>query len=125
MSILQDHCVLVVEDEFYLAKDVQQTLKSAGASIMGPFARKAEVLSALEQERPHCAIIDVNLGGGVNFDLADRLRERGVPFLFFTGYDREVIPPRFADVMRLEKPVDTVHLVRAVEAVCTGASSGS
>ena len=44
-------------------------------------------------EEPDCAIIDANLGGRADFAVADTLRERGAPFLFFTGYDREVIPP--------------------------------
>ena len=117
---LKGHCVLVVEDEYYLAKDVRQTLKAEGAEIMGPFPRLEEAMAALVDRTPHCAILDVNLGQGASFDLADELRARGVPFLFFTGYDREVIPSRFADVPRLEKPVDAPRLVTAAVAVCGG-----
>jgi DNA-binding response OmpR family regulator len=118
MDELADCCILVVEDEFYLAKDVQHTLKRAGARIMGPYPGHEEAASALKVDRPDCAIIDVNLGGGANFDLADRLRAEGIPFVFFTGYDREVIPSRFADVTRLEKPMDTHRLVQAAKATC-------
>lgn len=123
MAGLAGCCVLIVEDEFYLAKDVEYMLKDAGAKVLGPFPRKEEALAAMAQDRPQCAVIDVNLGGGANFELADHLREEGVPFLFFTGYDREVIPARFAHVTRLEKPADTNRLVKAVEAVCTEAVS--
>lgn len=118
MPTLEDCCVMIVEDEFYLAKDVQQTLKAAGAKVMGPFPGAEEALAAMEREQPHCAILDINTGRGANFELADVLRARGVPFLFFTGYDREVIPVRFAEVVRLEKPVDTGRLVRAAEQLC-------
>ena len=120
MSGLHERCILVVEDEYYLAKDVQQTLHGAGARVLGPFPRKQDALAAMEHDRPDCAIIDVNLGGGADFELADALRTRGVPFLFFTGYDGEMIPDRFADVKRLEKPVDTDGLVRAAGAICGG-----
>lgn len=43
--------------------------------------------------------------GALIFQLADRLSERKVPFLFATGYDRSVIPVRFDDVIRCEKPI--------------------
>ena len=101
---------------------MRQTLKEEGAEIMGPFSSHQEALRALTQRTPNCAILDVNLGQGASFELADDLRARGVPFFFFTGYDREVIPSRFADVPRLEKPVDTPRLVAAAVAVCQGRS---
>ena len=118
MKELNGCCILVVEDEYYLARDLQQTLKAAGARVMGPFPGEEEALAAMERDPPHCAIIDVNLGGGAEFALADVLQARGVPFLFFTGYDREVIPARFSGVTRLEKPVDATRLMRAARAIC-------
>ena len=115
---LKNHCVLVVEDEFYLAKDVRQALKAEVAEIMGPYPGREEAVEALAERKPDCAILDVNLGHGASFDLADELRSRNVPFPFFTGYDREVIPARFAYVPRLEKPVDATRLVSAAVEVC-------
>jgi DNA-binding NtrC family response regulator len=115
---LERRCVLVVEDEFYLARDLQHVLASAGATVLGPFPRGPAALAALEERRPDCAIIDVNLGAGADFALADALHARAIPFLFYTGYDREVIPPRFAGVARLEKPVDTWRLVDAAAEAC-------
>ena len=115
---LRDHCVLIVEDEFYLAKDARDTLRAEGAEIMGPYPGHDEAVAALAERRPDCAILDVNLGQGASFALADALRAQAVPFVFFTGYDREVIPPRFADVLRLEKPVDAPRLVSAAEDIC-------
>jgi DNA-binding response OmpR family regulator len=119
MKGLEGHCILVVEDEFYLAKDLQYALTQAGATILGPFPRREEALAAMARSRPDCAIIDVNLGRGANFELADELVRQGVPFLFFTGYDQAVIPQRFSKVMRLEKPVDTTRLVNAAQAACS------
>lgn len=111
--------VLVVEDEYYLAADVTQALQRRGARVLGPFPDAPGALEALTAHTPDCAVVDVNLGPGPGFDVADRLRSLGVPFLFFTGYDREVIPARFADVGRLEKPVWDVKLLGAVERLCT------
>ena len=117
--------VLVVEDEFYLASDVSQTLKRGGHAVMGPFPDQAEAVAAIEHRKPHFAILDVNLGEGATFDLADRLRALGVPFMFFTGYDPEAIPARFADVVRLEKPVIERRLVEAIARVSALADAKS
>ncbi len=37
-----------------------------------------------------------------------------MPFVFITGYDEKVIPPEFAGVARLQKPVDFRQVVEAV-----------
>lgn len=114
-----DGCrVLVVEDEFYLAKDIRETLLAAGATILGPHPRNAEARAAVSERPPAVAVLDVNLGGGPDFSLADEMRAMGVPVIFFTGYDREAIPDRFADVPRLEKPVGTTKLVSTVQEAC-------
>jgi DNA-binding response OmpR family regulator len=118
LAKLRDRVVLVVEDEYYLASDVSRLIASAGARVLGPFPAKDQALAALESERPDCAVLDIHLGQGACFDLADRLRLSQVPFLFFTGYDRDAIPDRFADVTRLEKPTIDSRLVEAVADLC-------
>lgn len=39
---------------------------------------------------------------------------RGVPFIFLTGYDPDIIPPELADVPRLQKPVPFRAIAEAV-----------
>jgi CheY-like chemotaxis protein len=85
--------VLVVEDDYYLATDAQIALAKAGATVVGPSARTDEGLSLLDQRRPDCAVLDINLGSGPCFVLARELRTRSVPFVFVTGYDASIIPP--------------------------------
>lgn len=119
MSRLEGCRVLVVEDEFYLAKDVRETLAAEGAIILGPHPGNAAARTALGSDKPEVAVLDINLGQGPDFSLADELRASGVPIIFFTGYDQEVIPDRFADVPRLEKPTGTVRLVSVVAAACS------
>lgn len=57
---------------------------------------------------PHfdAAILDINLDDALVFPLADELARLGIPFLFATGYSSDVVPPRFADRVFLEKPID-------------------
>ncbi len=122
MSDLVGRKVMVVEDLYYLAVDVKMALTEVGALVMGPFPNGKAALRGLADGLPDCAILDVNLGEGASYDLARTLRMRGVPFLFFTGYDLDAIPAEFAGVSRLEKPVGDARLLAAVTACLHGAA---
>jgi CheY-like chemotaxis protein len=115
--------VMVVEDIFMLAMEVQMTLESVGVEVIGPFANSENALKSFQQRPPDCALLDVNLGEDNSFDLARALRMRGIPFLFFTGYDRKALPAEFADVERLEKPIDSTRLLQALGNCCRAAPS--
>lgn len=125
MTSLAGRRIMVVEDSYLLAMEVKAALEGAGAEVAGPFAAVETALEGLRQPLPDCAVLDVNLGEGASFDLGRMLRMRGVPFLFFTGYDASALPPEFAGVERLEKPVDTARLVQAVERCCRSSSKPS
>src|SRR5205807_10349474 len=44
--------------------------------------------------------------GQLVYPVADRLIDRGIPFVFVTGYGRESIDPSYAAIQTLEKPVE-------------------
>jgi DNA-binding response OmpR family regulator len=94
--------ILILEDDYYLATDVQYALEKAGARVIGPFPSASEALSAIANARLDCALLDINLGHGPDFEA---LRASGTPFLFVTGYDAPAIPVEFAAARRPEKPV--------------------
>ena len=111
-------CVLVVEDDYFIAVEMCSALRAAGADVVGP-ARDLETgLAALRDERIDCAVLDINLHGRMAFQIATELRARGIPTIFATGYDASMIPAELADTIRLEKPVDMNALCRAVETSC-------
>ena len=90
-------------------------LRGAGGEVLGPCPNEEAVASLLEDETPTHAVLDLNLGGGgPRFEIARAMKARGVPFVFITGYDTDVIPAEFADVTRLQKPVPFWSLVDAV-----------
>jgi ActR/RegA family two-component response regulator len=98
--------VLVLEDDFYTAKDLAHEIGRRGGEVIGPFRDVAEGLAALDEALPDGALVDLNLGEGPDFDLPGKLRARKVPFLFVTGYDQGAIPTEFSDVTRIDKPAD-------------------
>lgn len=103
--------VLVVEDSYYLASDIQRALEAADATVIGPFGTEADAMRALAGREPDCAFVDVNLGNGPCFQVPRALIGRGVPFVFVTGYDASTIPDEFANVPRCEKPIDAPKIV--------------
>ncbi|EQB07978.1 PAS domain-containing protein [Novosphingobium lindaniclasticum] len=106
--------VLVVEDDYYLAADTARALKGAGAQVLGPCPSEDAARAHMADAPPTCAVLDINLGGGRSFDLAGDLRRDGVPFVFITGYDQDVIPERFAGIPCLQKPVEFRHIIGAL-----------
>ncbi len=112
---LKGRRILVVEDDYFLAEDMRTDLERAGAEVIGPVPRLKQALDLLAQGgRLDGAVLDINLGGEMVYPLADALRERGVPFVFATGYEEKNIPTRYADVPWHPKPVAPRTVARAL-----------
>jgi CheY-like chemotaxis protein len=105
--------LLIVEDEYLIALDLAVALEEHGASVLGPVGSVADALALIASEDTlDAAVLDINLGRERVWPIADELRQRGVPFIFATGYDAWIIPEPYRDVARCEKPVDTRVLAR-------------
>ena len=98
------HRVFIVEDEFMLVMLLEELLPTLGYAVAGSAASVEQALGELDAVEIDLAVVDVNLGGNESFPVADALRERGIPFLFTTGYGQQGLPERFADAPVLAKP---------------------
>ena len=106
--------VLVVEDEYYIATDIARALRGAGAQVSGPCPTEEAARIELVTQHPDAVVLDINLGSGPSFTLAEMVKDHGIPFVFVTGYDQGKIPEEFKDVERLEKPTQLRHIVQAI-----------
>jgi len=98
--------VLLVEDEYLLTSDMAEAFAECVAEVIGLAGSVGDALAIIEGTPDiDAAVLDINLKTEMVFPVADALAARGIPFLFATGYDRAVIPPRFAAVTHCEKPV--------------------
>lgn len=121
---LQNRRILVVEDDYFLATDLEEELTEAGAVVVGPAPTIEAALALIERTASlDGATLDINLGGELVYPVADRLTAEGVPFLLTTGYSERDIPARYAAAPRAEKPVDPravastlARMMRATEA---------
>jgi CheY-like chemotaxis protein len=109
--------VLVVEDEYFLADEMARALQTLGAEVVGPVPTRDKALTLLSSDaRIDVAVLDINLRGESVFAVADALTERGVPFVFATGYEPTAVPSAYRAVPRWEKPFDAHDLARALSA---------
>lgn len=112
MTHVRGRRVLIVEDEFLMARELGQYFRSMGAEVVGP-APNIEV-ARKQIEYADAAVLDVDLNGVNVFPIADELVRRGIPFIFFTGRDDVSIPSRFKHVGYLSKPADKAAVFNAL-----------
>lgn len=103
---LSGKSVLLLEDQALIAMDLEETLLKLGASSVALIPTIPAALEELVRKTPDCAVLDVNLAGETSIEIADRLINQGIPFIFATGYrDTIMIPDRFKHVPVVQKPV--------------------
>lgn len=107
--------VLILEDEFLIAMDVEQLCREQGAADAGIMRAIGEMTPEEAVSRYDAAVVDLMLGGNSTLDFAARLAELGMPFVFASGYvDRDHIGARFPGVRIVDKPYAGEDLVQAL-----------
>jgi two-component SAPR family response regulator len=110
--------ILVVEDEYYIAKEIAAALERAGASVVGPAACVADAMTFLADQQVDCAVLDINLQGERVAPLAKLLQGADVGIVYATGYDPEAVEGEVEGRIHLLKPVDLPMLLRSVASQC-------
>ena len=113
-EMLRNRRILLVEDEYFVATEIAELLRSFGAEVVGPFARLQPVLEAVRHEALDGALLDVRLDGETTEQVAVMLAARGVMVLLVTGYEAEQLPPGLRHLPRLGKPFSSGDLLQAL-----------
>lgn len=112
---LAGYRVLLVEDNFNIARALSRALEVQGAEVVGPVGTVKDALALVGTDTPiDRALLDINLRGEFAYRVAEALRSKGVRVVFLTGYDETSIPASYRDVPCLQKPVNLARLVRAL-----------
>lgn len=112
MSVVSGSKVLIVEDEYFVATELQRFFTKLGATVLGPvpsIERAGKYVSQAD-----AAILDVRLDGRLVFPLADELAHRQIPFVFYTGQNDISIPERFRYASYLSKPAEAEAICKAL-----------
>ena len=115
--------ILLVEDNVVLAMDMMDSISRLGAEHVETASSFAQGMTAAQKGDFDFAILDMNLRGTVSFDIALKLKERGIPFAFATGYGSQVgLPDELRSAPILTKPIDEGTLSKCIQDHLSGKS---
>ncbi|WP_207540990.1 response regulator [Sabulicella rubraurantiaca] len=115
IGMLMRRAILVVEDEYLIARDLAEELEHVGVKVLGPVATLSAALRLVARSgRIDAAVLDVKLGAESVYPVADALRRRGIPLVFCAGYNRGAHAPAFRGALLYEKPSDPAAIRAAL-----------
>jgi PAS domain S-box-containing protein len=88
--------ILIVEDEFLVARDIEQQLRTLGYEPVGIAGTSEDALAQAAAERPQLVLMDIRIRGDVDgIDTARQMAERQrVPVIFLTAHADEATVAR-------------------------------
>ena len=110
-TVLAGHVILVLEDEPLIALDIMQSLRGAGASVLGAGCIRDALPLACHPDLS-AAILDFGLSDGDAGEVCALLDARDVPFVLYSGYQH--VSEACRKGVHLEKPAGPEELVGTV-----------
>jgi DNA-binding response OmpR family regulator len=110
------HRILIVEDEPLIAMMLEDFIDALDREVAGVADNVASALDCIEQGSIDAAILDVNLRANEqSWPVAQRLAEKGIPFVLATGGAGDSIAEPFRDRPVLSKPFTMDGVERALD----------
>ena len=106
--------LLVVEDDFLIARDLSNTVAEAHGKVVSVVSEPASVVDTAEREQVDCVLLNLNLNGSMDTRTALRLTEQGVPLVLVTGYSKDALPADLRDLPFVSKPVERSNLINKI-----------
>ena len=108
--------VLVAEDELIIGTDLCDTVSEAGYVVEGPFNDVSSAMLAYQKSKPDIAILDVRLGDGIVYPLAEQMMAEDVHVIFHSGeVTPEEVSHRFPSAQALSKPCPPSEVIDTVQ----------
>lgn len=108
--------VMIVEDEAIIALNLADMLADLGHVVVKVANRINIAMEFAVSGQLDLAILDMNVHGDLSFPIATILRDRGIPFLFASGYGERGLIDGFRDAPILTKPYSIEILAQMVAA---------
>jgi DNA-binding NarL/FixJ family response regulator len=108
--------VLIIEDDFLVATEMEAALRDAGLQTVGIAASAREALELAVTQKPHLAVVDIRLAGGSDGVEAavQLLRAHGIRCVFATAHadaDTRARAAAASPLGWLQKPYTMASLV--------------
>jgi CheY-like chemotaxis protein len=108
--------VFVVEDEMMIRMLLEGMLEDLGHTVAAEAGGLDEAVALAKQADFDIALLDVNLNGQPITPVVEVLVERGLPFVFASGYGQRGVPDAYRTSPTLQKPFQVEALAKALEA---------
>ena len=119
-TIVDAYRVLIVEDSFLVVMALEDLFDRLGWKMIGPAVRVDEALMLARTETFDAAFVDINLAGEMSWPVAAVLKERGIPFVFSTGYNVEtLVPTSLRGTAIVSKPYQSNDVERCIRKIIT------
>jgi CheY-like chemotaxis protein len=112
--------VLVVEDELMIRMLLEDMLMDSGYEVVASAGRLDDALQFAREADFDLAILDVNLAGQSVAPVAEILEQRGLPFVFATGYGERGLPEEHRGKPTLQKPFQQENLTHILARLASG-----
>jgi len=107
--------VLLVEDEALLLMMTAEMVEEMGHIVVAKAGSIEQAEIMVRSVDFDLAILDVSVAGQLITSIAAIIAERGLPFLFTTGYGPTALPEGFRNRPHLRKPFLLTQLRTAIE----------
>lgn len=97
--------ILILEDDPFIALDLQAILEADGHEVVGIFDSLDEVYGHIEDKFDY-ALLDVDVVGGKSFGVANALAERQIPFAFVSASSPGELPHSLRQAAFIPKPFE-------------------
>ena len=125
-NLLSGLRILILEDEYLIAMDIEQLCRDHGAVDVVIASRLSDLDGAKAAAQFDAAVLDIMIGGESTLAFAGEIKEKGVPFIFASGYtDTQEIFEAFPGVILVGKPYSGADLVEALATACGRAPASS
>jgi CheY-like chemotaxis protein len=115
--------ILVVEDEPMIRLLLDGMLADLGYTMTAEAGVIGEAVTLAKQAEFDAAILDVNLNGQPITPVVEILIQRGLPFIFATGYGQRGVPEAYRNNPTLQKPFQVEALEQALNSIVPKAAN--
>jgi DNA-binding response OmpR family regulator len=107
--------ILILEDDPFIALDLQAIVENAGHEVVGVFDSLVDARAHLADAFDF-ALLDIDVVDGKSFEIASSLLERKVPFAFVSASQRSELPVHLRGASFIPKPFQEESIVRSIPA---------
>lgn len=107
--------ILVVEDEALVRLLLVEMLTDLGHEIVAEASKLDTAVKRAAEADYDLAVLDLNLGNGITYDVVDVVLGRGKAVVLSTGYGGGGISPKYAGCTVLQKPFVQDAIDRAIQ----------